>query len=69
MYFGFFVTKPGLSVPLATVLSICMVTWINKKYITGSILTILVFGILFLTTGHVIDKDNNKIKKITYKAF
>jgi hypothetical protein len=58
--------KPRLSLPLFVVLVFCAASWINSNYIAGGILVILFMGILFLTSGFIIDKDNNRIRKVVY---
>lgn len=58
--------RPRVSAPLIVIILICLISWINASFVAGIILTILVFGILFLTSGFIIDKENNRIKKVVY---
>lgn len=57
--------KPRLSPLLIIVLALNIVMWISASYLIGSLFTIIVVGVIFISNGYKIDKANHKIKNET----
>ncbi len=58
--------KPRFSTASFLVLLISTAFWANASYTVGILLSILTVGLLFLTSGFIIDKKNKRIKIFTY---
>ena len=59
-------TKPGAASLVTVFLGGVVVIWLTANYLLGVFVAILGMGVAFMPRGFVIDKENNKIKKVYY---
>ncbi len=57
--------RPRLSTTLAILVVLDIIAWFNTDLIIASVVTVITIGVMFKSKGFIIDKENNRIRKVT----
>ncbi|MBI9065826.1 MAG: hypothetical protein JEZ09_00960 [Salinivirgaceae bacterium] len=63
--YGIVKTKPGLSPLFLLILTANLFFWIHAIYALGVIFSIFTIVAFFKTSGFILDKENNRVKRIS----
>ncbi len=59
-------TQPRAGSLVTVLLGVVLVIWLTSNYLLGIFIAIMGLAITFMPRGFLIDKENNKIKKVYY---
>ena len=59
-------TQPGAASLFTVFIGVVLVTWLTANFMLGIFVAILGLGVTFMPRGFIIDKENNRMKKVYY---
>jgi hypothetical protein len=59
-------TQPAAASLFTVMIGVVIIIWLTANYLLGVFVAILGLGVAFMPRGFIIDKENNRMKKVYY---